>query len=139
MTVISFTGTRDGMTTSQAARVGLLLFKAFEPGDEFHHGDCIGADDEAARIAKGIGYLVVAHPGSLEHARAHSPANDLELEPKHPLDRNDDLVLVATTHLIAAPKETREVLRSGTWATIRRGRKRGLVVPIVGPAGSLFT
>jgi hypothetical protein len=39
-----------------------------------------------------------------------------------PLARNTCIVLNCE-HLIAAPKEDSEVLRSGTWSTIRRARK----------------
>jgi hypothetical protein len=45
------------------------------------------------------------------------------------LARNDKLVELAD-RLIAFPKTSKEVLRSGTWATIRRARKKGIPVDI---------
>lgn len=43
------------------------------------------------------------------------------------MTRNDRLVELADT-LVAFPRTRQEVLRSGTWATIRRARKAGVPV-----------
>lgn len=43
--------------------------------------------------------------------------------------RNDKMIELAD-HLIAFPETSKEVLRSGTWATIRRARKKGIPIDI---------
>ena len=47
--------------------------------------------------------------------------------PRHtgPLDRNTKMVEVST-HQVAFPETQVEELRSGTWSTIRRARKKGI-------------
>jgi hypothetical protein len=52
--------------------------------------------------------------------------------PKDPLKRNRDIVDAAVM-LIAVPKETTEVLRSGTWTTVRYAKKKGCSVLIIPP------
>lgn len=53
---------------------------------------------------------------------------------KPPLVRNHDIV-DSTELLIACPKEQVEVLRSGTWATIRYARKKEITVWLIDPEG----
>ena len=48
---IGFTGTRHGMTPQQIEALNALLPVA-DPTAEFHHGDCLGADAVAQRIAQ---------------------------------------------------------------------------------------
>ena len=45
--------------------------------------------------------------------------------------------MIATDTLVAAPKEDEEVVRSGTWATVRYARKAGRVVLVVRPDGTI--
>ena len=132
---VGFTGTRQGMTPYQMNSLEACLQFAFDgPGSEFHHGLCIGADDEAAQIAYAVGYKIIAHPGIVHPSKSGSFAhNDQVLERKLPLIRNHDIV-DAVNELYAAPKESREVLRSGTWATIRYARKRGIYIAVLDPA-----
>lgn len=110
---VGFTGTREGMTTEQRARVARMLSEAQVGGaTHFHHGCAEGADTEAAKIAKGFGYEIVEYPAGDD-----------------PLKRNRAIV-AASDWLIAAPAQMREVLRSGTWATIRYARKDKVPVSI---------
>ena len=53
-----------------------------------------------------------------------------ELKPQDYLVRNMNIVNQSDV-LIAAPKEEVEVLRSGTWSTIRKARNKGLQVIIL--------
>lgn len=131
---VGFTGTQRGMTDAQYATCAALL-RVLDHG-EFHHGDCIGADDEAARLADAIGWVGVVHPpfhgakrAFVEHYSRILPARDY-------LDRNHDIV-DATDMLIATPGEFEEKLRSGTWATIRYAMKCRKDVHIIYPDGSL--
>jgi len=132
--IVSFTGTQDGMTSPQRWRVISLL--AETNAREFHHGDCVGADEEASGLAKAEHYKVHVHPASdvAPRKRAHSYADHVH-EAKPALKRNTDLATVCTV-LIATPKEYEEVVRSGTWSTIRRAKKLKREIYIVFPDGS---
>jgi hypothetical protein len=103
---IGFTGTRSGMTQKQieVLRQYLIMFRV-EYGLEFRHGVAEGADLQAAALAVGVGYV-----------EEKFPAGD------DPLGRNR--VIVDGSHLMfATPHQHKEVLRSGTWATIRYTNK----------------
>ena len=119
---IGFTGTSRGMSGFQKTRLAQEL-SAVPTGTrpEFHHGDCVGSDAEAAAIARDLGYRIVGHPPVNALARAFFPSDE-EWEPQPYLVRDHDIVDV-TDRLIAAPRRDLEVLRSGTWATIRYARK----------------
>lgn len=135
---IGFTGTQSGMTEIQKERLWLLVsHRQFY----FHHGDCIGADAEAdgiVRRASGL-YGVVMHPCDVEEKRAHCAPrypHDVVREVKKPLVRDDDIV-TESAMLIGASKTEGPVLRSGTWATIRRGIDAGKPVCVIYPSGAL--
>lgn len=125
---VGFTGTREGMSQAQREAVAKLLAELH--ADEFHHGDCIGADEQAAAIARAIGYRIHSHPPANSAIRAFARA-DVELEPKDYLVRNREIV-DASDVLVAAPAGP-EVRRSGTWSTVRYARKRGRAVHVVMP------
>lgn len=141
MVIIGFTGTHRGMTKEQKAAVFMWLggFWMSHVPFEFHHGMCVGADEQAADLAFNLRSKIVAHPGMNKDGRVwlRSPFNhnDLVLPQKHFLDRNHDIVDVCDT-LIATPGEAVEQVRSGTWATIRYARKIGRKMYVVAPDGS---
>lgn len=122
MLVIGFTGTRKGMTDSQLAEVEKVLsaYKGNHRLPQFHHGDCIGSDAQAHSIAKDLGYWVVVHPPINPEYRAYCEGDQI-LKPLPYIVRNHAIV-DACEILIATPAEVHEVLRSGTWATIRYAR-----------------
>ena len=119
---IGFTGTQKGLSPSQGKQVINILSLYIEKGAEFHHGDCIGADAQAHEIARRLGYKIVIHPPDDPRKRAWCEGDEWK-EEKPYLVRNENIVLNCT-FLIACPKENQEVLRSGTWATIRKAKKR---------------
>jgi len=133
MSDVGFTGSRAGMSEEQEAAVRGLLARTFVPGDTFHHGDCVGADAEAAGIAVNLGYFVVAHPPIDSKLRAYAPGHNT-LQPKPYLDRNHDIV-DAANWLIATPHGA-EDKRSGTWATIRYARAHGVSVMLIRSDGT---
>ena len=118
------------MSESQQIHFRQYLERQTDPAkDTLHHGDCIGADTEAADIAFELGYTddrIIVHPSTLEHKRAHNPHGTV-LPVKPPLERNTDIAK-ACTILIACPNTTAEQQRSGTWATVRRARAAGKLV-----------
>lgn len=137
---IGFTGTQKGMTNHQKARLVTVLTALFPDGagandryiaSQFHHGDCIGADWEAASIARTFGFWIVGWPPTDPSKRGWF-TSDNEHIPAPYLERNRSIV-DATERLIACPKENEETLRSGTWATIRYARKKNKPIDIIWP------
>lgn len=147
---VGFTGTQAGMTAKQKNEVWFWLNEIRNGsyvvgGDklEFHHGGCIGADEQAHELAGRAG----PHGLSGEYWRhVHwaldtgdgkvaqlSDINECQVyDPKPPLDRNRDIV-DAVDVLLVAPRQRREVLRSGTWATYRYAQKIGRTCILVWP------
>lgn len=125
---VGFTGTQHGMSDAQKDFLRELLHA---PGTELHHGDCVGADEEADEIARSLGCKIVVHPPSDPKKRAFcAQPGDTVWEERHYLERNVDIV-DATRELVAAPLTDREQLRSGTWATVRYARKTGRKVTVL--------
>lgn len=115
---IGFTGTRKGMSASQQEQLHAVLDWMWlgREGREFHHGGAVGADTQACDIADRWSSVVfVPH---LANGAYSSGAL---------LKRNRDIV-ASSDVLIAAPESDREELRSGTWATVRYARQRGIPV-----------
>ena len=131
---VAFTGTQRGMTEQQMSAFRRLLF-LFE-WNEFHHGDCIGADSEAHDVAQERGMLVVIHPPSIETKRAWRFVINTR-EPKPYIERNHDMV-DECWYVIATPAQAEEQLRSGTWATVRYARTQGRCIWLVLPDGSVI-
>ena len=129
---VGFTGTQEGMTKHQQFSVWNVLHD--HKCTEFHHGDCIGADHEAAFIAEHEGHRVVSHPPDNPSKRAFF-RGDVVMVEKPYLERNHDIVN-AVDLMVATPKETEEQLRSGTWATIRYAKKQGKPLAIIYPDGT---
>jgi hypothetical protein len=115
---IGFTGTREGLTNPQKRTLASLLsYYASENAERFVHGACVGADGQACKIAKSHAYTTVARPSNIPNMQT-AEVSDINLHPRSPLERNRDIVLNSDM-LIACPREDKEVMRSGTWATIR--------------------
>jgi hypothetical protein len=122
------TGTDIGMNVAQLKAARALLSK-LPAGSVQHNGMCIGADEHFCLIAREYGHLVHAHPG--EDDSGHSPKRSTLAdnywwkieEPLGYMTRNAIIASSGTFALYAAPFENEEVVRSGTWATVRRARK----------------
>src|SRR5574342_318495 len=131
MSSLGFTGTQDGMTEVQRNEVERLL-KELDPR-HVHHGDCVGADQEFHSMCEGrIRHI---HPSNLGHKRAWCEG-DIVYRPNPPLKRNRHIVNMSD-ELIAAPYQYLEVMRSGTWATIRYAKQKGIKIHIVYPDGKV--
>lgn len=136
---IGFTGTQLGCSEEQ-----FFSFRCFiedlKP-TEFHHGDCIGADSQAHRVVREISsplfrINIIIHPPLNPDKRALCESDERRT-PKDYLVRNRDIVN-ETDLLIACPKEANEIIRSGTWSTIRYAKKMGRVCRIICPDGSVL-
>ena len=131
---IGFTGRQDGMSEKQMATVWWLLGRG--PG-ELHHGDCVGADAQIHEMAKGLRMRIIVHPPSDSKKRAFCQGYDEIREEKPYLVRNHDIVDECEL-LLATPRTFHEVMRSGTWATIRYGRDKPKIdVAVILPDGSI--
>lgn len=131
---IGFTGTRHGMTPRQLAALDAELRR--HSSGALHHGDCIGADEQACGLAKGLAIPTVCHPPKNPKLRAFTK-NTVTLPEQGYLARNRDIV-DASEMLIAAPSSETEEITSGTWYTIRYARKRQKPILILSPAGEVF-
>jgi hypothetical protein len=124
MKALGFTGTQVGMNEAQLEAVWNELRHYKATGYRaFHHGDCIGADMEAATLANVLGYKIVCHPPDNPAKRGYFWGNDEILDEFPYLVRNQHIVR-DSAFVIATPKEQKEIDRSGTWATIRQARSR---------------
>ena len=128
---LGFTGTKQGMTNQQRAEVAKLL-EMFKP-DRVHHGDCVGSDEEFHKITTRDGYYRHLHPPINNRYRAFCEG-DYSEKPGEYLERDQEMVDQVQL-LIATPDGFKERVRSGTWATVRRARKKGIPIYIVHPNG----
>jgi len=137
---VGFTGTQKGMTDGQKLTFKALI-RNLHPIKEFHHGDCIGSDEESHSFFS---------PSPITTIHSHPPINEskrsfckrdfkfVEHPPKEYLPRNRDIV-DACLVLIATPKGPEHLnKRSGTWYTIRYAKKTGKRVYFIMPDGKLF-
>lgn len=134
---VGFTGTRDGMTIPQILMVQAILTD-WRPHC-FHHGDCVGADAQAAQIARNLGCWVTGHPPSDSKLRAFFPS-DGSRRPKKYHDRNADIV-TETDCIIATPKSVKPLTGKlgGTWWTVEYALSVGRSVIRILPDGNLKT
>lgn len=122
--IIGITGTREGMTDFQLVEVGRFL--ANNSG-HFHHGDCVGVDVQAARIASHLGYHVVCHPPTAQDMRAFHDSDEV----RNPLGylARDRKIVESVEVLLVVPKQMEWQPKGGTWYTHDYAKRRG--VPII--------
>lgn len=141
MTVhIGYTGSQYPMSARTRITLHLIMSELVEEFQDYatkhlHHGDCINGDEEAAKIGHALGFIVHAHPPFNERKRAFSEFNDVIHAPKDYIPRNHDIV-DGSSILIATPHTMNEVIRSGTWATIRYARQLNRELCIIFPDGT---
>jgi hypothetical protein len=141
--IFGFTGTQEGMTKAQ--EIGLrYLFREHATGhgrgdlgqDEFHFGDCIGADAQAFDIAEEFHFFTVSYPGPNSEKRAFKNASIIR-STRPNLIRNREIV-DACELLLATPLQTSEIVRSGTWSTIRYAQRVRRQKYVILPDGELM-
>jgi hypothetical protein len=127
--IAGFTGTREGMTERQKTALSLII----DGFGLFRHGDCIGADEEAAHVVNTVNTtMIIAHPPINPKLRSKTTINDLVLPEKEYLERDRDIVDNSDV-LIAAPKSLTPEPRSGTWYTINYAKAQGKPIIILHP------
>jgi hypothetical protein len=114
---VGFTGTRTGLSMRQSMLLQQVFNWLTKAGATTllygtHEAVALAADAEARDTAEKLGW----------EARPMYAAKGTELE------RDRELVKLASV-LVAGPENDKEQLRSGTWATIRYARVRG--IPII--------
>lgn len=134
---VGFTGTQEGLTLEQDNAVydALHSLRAHDNAkQEFHHGDCVGADNSACGLAWDNNYFVVQHPPSNNAKRAFTEFKEQRQAFAY-LMRNQHIV-EASQVLLACPKQEAEQLRSGTWYTVRAAGRVGIPAVLIFPDGS---
>jgi len=131
MKVAGFTGTRKGCTPAQLENLKRVLRLI----DVLHHGDCTGADAEAWWVAKTLyGKYTVCHPPIKSKTRAFTAPND-EMRPQYDYIVRDHHIVDESQFMIGVSNTMEEVIRSGTWTTIRYARKLKRPILILFPDG----
>lgn len=136
--ILTFSGTRNGMTESQLRACENIL-KALQPA-RVRHGGCHGADREFHVIARD--YPRYIHPGDRgQQLWAVKegflvPTRDFVFEPTENHIQRDKLMIDLSTHVLATPKGVVEQMRgSGTWVSIRYAKKLKRPLFVVWPDG----
>jgi hypothetical protein len=141
--IVGITATRQDLPDIQ--RVALTELLTDRGVQVVRHGDCVGGDEAAHLIALEAGKWIVVHPPINSRYRAYCGIRTGKagfrdqitwVAPAEYMDRNHAIV-TGSRWLYAVPKEFTEVLRSGTWATIRYARKLHVPRKIVWPDGSI--
>ena len=132
MVSIGFTGTQSGVSNDRLKKLRRYLRDAKTRGYKyFHHGDCIGADEQAHIIAIDVGLEVIVHPPKVNSKRAFVEDFTQRYPAKDYIARNHDIVDESAI-LIAMPKDVlNEELRSGTWATVRYAKRLNRIVKLI--------
>jgi hypothetical protein len=139
VTKIGFTGTRFGLSARQVKDIIGVFLWAVEVC-EIHHGMCVGADVGFHEIIRKIDpnriIKIIGHPTSERYVKKDLLAHDLDCdevrEARPPIERNR-IIVDQTDFMIAAPFTQAEIVRSGTWSTIRYARQREKEVYIFTP------
>lgn len=133
---VGFTGTRQGMSAKQLLELvshlaDIKMDQYYGSGVLFfHHGDCVGADEQAWAVARGLGFFTHAYPGHNSFALlAKTEPNERKEAPQLNMKRN--AAIVAASDIMFATPSSMTDRRGGTWATIAlaiRAGKRPLII-----------
>jgi len=134
---IGFTGSRNGMKPNQLQTFLEVIGDAGLGEDHneiaFHHGDCVGADEQAHYRVLGNMDIFIHPPTDPKHRAFCTGAKHVS-DPKPYILRNH-IIVKASDLLIATPATVGEEQRSGTWATIRYANQSDVAFLIIDPYG----
>lgn len=131
---LGMSGNRSGLT-SEAENILIEFLKQNNNIREVHHGDCIGADKDFHDICNENNLNIIIHPPTDNKLRAFCQGNTL-LPPKKYLIRNKDIVNSSDFCIFFPPGP--EILKSGTWSTIRYAKKINKKYMLVYPDGNIY-
>ena len=126
MVKIGFTGTRNGMNKEQIKELENIIKS--KQLDEFHHGMCVGSDQQAHDVVKKEKIKIVGHPPTYKKFQAKLDCN-IVMKPHEYLRRNKNIV--DETEILIATPDKKECITSGTWSTIRYARKQHKKIYII--------
>lgn len=132
---VGFTGTRKGMTHAQKKTFRQLLLN-LDP-ERFIHGDCIGSDADAHKIANDLGIKITIYPPRKNDLRAYCEAPGALIMPVGDYLPRNIKIVENSEILIATPETFTNEVRSGTWYTVRQARKRGKDCKVILPNGEI--
>jgi len=130
---LGITGTRNGLSEPQFDVIKELISED-DTITHLHEGDCIGVDAQITHMFQVLHpkVIIVRHP-ALKRTTQYGGFYHETRKRKGYLERDQDNVNESDC-LWAAPKGT-EIIRSGTWATVRMARKKGIPITIIMPDG----
>jgi hypothetical protein len=131
---VGFTGTGTFIAPQQRATLERHLRK-LKPYI-LHHGDCVEADAAAHDIAVAHNMAIRVHPPDNPVKRAFKTTglDTIVLAEAEYHVRNLHIVRAAE-HMVGCPDTYEEIVRSGTWSTIRKARKRKIPIFLIFPDG----
>jgi len=141
MIVLGFTGTsRTVLPCQQRAALEHYIKSHLKPLhiDYAIHGGADEGDDVFHNLCVGLGITVHVWPSEKQKGKKWPGISVIvhPITPGTPLNRNRIIVAHATL-MIACPKEHAEVLRSGTWATVRYTRAAHKPITMIYPNGEI--
>lgn len=118
---LGITGTRHGASIKQIHK--LIEFLKKNKIKELHHGDCLGVDMQSHFLTCFLqpNCKIIVHPPIKNDWRAGCKGDIIKKELDYKV--RDKNIVNSVDLLIGCPQTDYEILRSGTWATIRYAKK----------------
>ena len=135
---LGFTGSRLGMTAAQMTAFGEFIEKHKVAFTYFHHGDCVGSDEQAHEAVRRLctTWLITIHPPTSDKLRAFCVGDDILTA--RPYLKRDDYIAECADVVVGTPHESSLKGRTGgTWYTLRSAYKKGKQVVIIFPDGKM--
>lgn len=135
--ILGFSGSRDGMTEMQQIVLSNLMHR-WQP-IEFHHGMCVGADEQAHRFAHTLQIPIVGHPPEDRRLVMSYKKEEFKLiETPFPYLTRNRYIATACSVLVATPKDVHHARVGGTWYTIKFAiAQKKVKVFVIAPNGSM--
>jgi hypothetical protein len=136
---LGVTGTRHDLTQAQYAHVASQVRHPVVT--EVHHGDCVGFDAVVHDLALRAHKRIVIHPplNPKQRAFCSGPPERVTILPEADYHVRNHAIVDATEALLAGSATLEEVVRSGTWATVRYARRQARLrtypIVVIGPDG----
>lgn len=102
----------------------------------FHHGDCVGSDEEMHMITLAAAFKIIIHPPKDPKLRAFCKHAFITRPEEDYLKRTTQIVR-ESDYMIFTPRQNSEILRSGTWTAVRRANTHRVPYSIILPDGAI--